>query len=541
MLHRAFIVKEGIALKNVGLLKSIQKTSSHNNVSIALFATSTFKQANSNKRFPLQNKLGPYVWQKRYLNLFNESNKSRNIPQPNSQDAKGKLPKSKVLRNVLFTTFIILGVLLILKPYNPFPSVVSKELRKGLWAERKHDYLKALTHYINALNNFEQGEHKVNKLSDEYTGIELKIMEMYLNLHMYKESSMVLLELCYRYYNFLNEAISKDQKVNFNTISRLYCRDLRTIIKFIDIQLQHQHAGMNISSFVRLLEAHLKLAEREVFMKDMTIPSSLLKEAIQQQAITKEGSTENLKIIPAFVNMVNDENLNMDSKGFLTIDLNSNRKSFIFEPFKDEIFIAKDLLDTLYLQQNDFKKAIVNKRTTLIMMAAANCEPGMLMMTQANLGTVYYMRLQQLREEYRFFKEQPAKFKEVLQDQDQFDEEYKHFMKNLEENISILVNNTKECYNGILGFSNDNKKKLKYNLKDNYIDTKIGESISLSKYGLAVLNMNIYKEDANSDVDLHYCKRLLNDSKNLASDIGFNDILPQIDIERELVDGLLSS
>ncbi|XBW37234.1 hypothetical protein QEN19_002817 [Hanseniaspora menglaensis] len=504
----------------------------------------TFNQCNTKAN---QNQIFRITFQRRYLNLFSETSKSNevNMPPPQQQgkqeDGTEKTSKSKVLRNVLLILALALTILVVLQPHNPFPSVVSKELRKGLWAERKHDYLKALTHYINALANYEQGEHKVNKLSDEYTGIELKIMEMYLNLNMYKEASMVLLELCYRYYNYLNDVTRNDQKVNFNTISRLYCRDLRAIIKFVDIQMQYENTGMSIDSIIKLLEGHLKLAESEVFTKDMEIPTNLLNDALKLQAVAVKEGDKGYKVIPRFENMITDDVLNTDSKGFLTIDLNSNRKSFIFEPFKDEIFIAKDLLDTLYLQKNDFGKAIVNKRTTLVMMASANCEPGMLMMTQANLGTVYYMRLQQLREEYNFFKANPNKFKEVLIDSNNFEEQYEKFLNNLEKNINIMIENTKECYNGIISISNDTKKKLKYNLKDNYIDSKIGEAISLSKYGMAVLNMNIFKEDLQSNVDLHYCKRLLNDSKALAAEIGFNDILKQIDVETKLVDNLLNN
>lgn len=549
MFNRAFSTQNATISKHSKLLTRINNTHIQNKRSLYLTTTNRFNYLNQNKNLSTTGiKTLPYFEQKKYLNLFSKNSNPNNIPNPPpppppqpQEDPKAKKPKSNILRNVLVATILALTALLVLQPYNPFPSIVSKELRQALWAERKHDYLKALTHYINALSNFEQGEHKVNKLSDEYTGIELKIMEMYLNLQMHKEASLVLLELCYRYYNYLNDSLRNDKKVNFETISRLYCRDLRTVIKFIDIQLQNQNTGMDINSTIKLLEAHLKLAESEVFMKDMEIPTNLLKDALQSQVAATEGSENNMKMTPKFVNMITDENLSMDSKGFLFIDLNSNRKSFIFEPMKDEIFIAKDLLDTLYLQKNDFNKAIVNKRTTLAMMSAANCEPGMLMMTQANLGTVYYMRLQQLREDYKFFKEHPDKFKEVLIDQENFDDKYNMFMSNMEQNINILIENTKECYNGILLFSNDNKKKLKYNLKDNYIDTKIGETISLCKYGMAVLNMNIYKEDSDANVDLHYCKRLLNDAKVLASDIGFIDILKQIDIESELVDNLLSN
>ncbi|KAL6949526.1 hypothetical protein ACO0OE_001619 [Hanseniaspora uvarum] len=490
-----------------------------------------------NKGFNQQNKkFINIINNKRLLNQFTNAsnNGANNATQPlneNTSNEHGK--KSTVLRNVLMIVILGLTALIVIQPYNPFPSPVAKELRKALWAERKQDYLKSIGHYINALSIYDQGEIKSNKLSDEYTGIELKIMEMYLQLNMYKEASMVLLELSYRYYNYLNDAILENKKVNYSLLSKLYCRDLRCVIKFVDIQFQHQNVGMNPDSLIRLLQAHLRLADSEVFAKDMTIARELIEESLKN----KQNPLE-FPIYPSFENMIIDENLSTDKNGFLNINLNNHATSFVFEPFKDELFVAKDLLDALYFQKNDFNKAINNKRMTLTMMAAANSEPGMLMMTQANLGTTYYMRLQQLREEYKYFKENPDKLKEIFLSQDNYDNNSKLFMDHLEQNMDALVENVKTCYNGVLNFTNDTKKKIKYNIKDNYIDSKIAESIVLSKYGLAVLNMNIYEFEENSQVDLQYCKRLLMDAKNLSNELGNADLLTPITTEMKILEEL---
>ena len=127
---------------------------------------------------------------KRHLYQFSNptTNNVNNSTQPlNDNGTNGK--KSTVLRNVLMIVILGLTAVIVIQPYNPFPSPVAKELRKALWAERKQDYLKSIGHYINALSIYDQGEIKADKLSDEYTGIELKIMEMYLNLNMYKEKT----------------------------------------------------------------------------------------------------------------------------------------------------------------------------------------------------------------------------------------------------------------------------------------------------------------------------------------------------------------
>ena len=111
-------------------------------------------------------------------------------------------------------------------------------------------------------------------------------------------------------------------------------------------------------------------------------------------------------------------------------------------------------------------------------------------------------------------------------------------MEHLEKNMKVLVENVKTCYNGVLNFTNDTKKKIKYNIKDNYIDSKIAESIVLSKYGLAVLNMNIYEHEENSQVDLQSCKRLLMDAKNLSKELGNADLLLPIETEMKILEEL---
>lgn len=71
------------------------------------------------------------------------------------------------------------------QPWNPYSKEVSKELRKGLWEERdsKEDYLQALQHYITAMQ-VAKDEEGMDQLSLQYTGIVLKVAEMYQNLKM---------------------------------------------------------------------------------------------------------------------------------------------------------------------------------------------------------------------------------------------------------------------------------------------------------------------------------------------------------------------
>ncbi|KAG0682496.1 hypothetical protein C6P40_001691 [Pichia californica] len=97
--------------------------------------------------------------------------------------------KSDLLGKIVhygFFTLISGSVLMYLwQPWNPYSKDVSKELRKGLWQERdgKEDYMSALKYYQNALQVAKE-EDEMNQLSMKYTGIVLKIAEMYQNLKM---------------------------------------------------------------------------------------------------------------------------------------------------------------------------------------------------------------------------------------------------------------------------------------------------------------------------------------------------------------------
>ncbi|GMM30455.1 Rci50 protein [Martiniozyma asiatica (nom. inval.)] len=92
------------------------------------------------------------------------------------------------------------------QPWNPYSEIVSKDLRKGLWEERdkkeeNNDYLTALKYYQKALQS--GNEEGMDQLSMEYTGIVLKIAEMYQKLKMndklidtyYKLSEFIFLNI----------------------------------------------------------------------------------------------------------------------------------------------------------------------------------------------------------------------------------------------------------------------------------------------------------------------------------------------------------
>lgn len=91
----------------------------------------------------------------------------------------------KIVRYGAFTLVSGSILMYLWQPWNPYSNEVSKELRKGLWEERdgNEDYLNALKYYLKAMKVAKENEH-MDQLSMQYTGIVLKVAEMYQNLKM---------------------------------------------------------------------------------------------------------------------------------------------------------------------------------------------------------------------------------------------------------------------------------------------------------------------------------------------------------------------
>ena len=100
-------------------------------------------------------------------------------------------------------------------PRHTFPNSVARILRKALWEEsdkKDHDFQAALKFYLEALD--ECNRLSMDRISDEYTGIELKVAEMYERLNMSSEAHDLYLEMLYRYFDALHTPgrISDDKR-----------------------------------------------------------------------------------------------------------------------------------------------------------------------------------------------------------------------------------------------------------------------------------------------------------------------------------------
>ena len=128
-------------------------------------------------------------------------------------------------------------------PKHTFPPSVAKILRKGLWAESdkgEKDYQLALKHYLEALE--ECRELRMDRLSDEYTGIQLKVGEMYERLGMLDDAAFVYNEIATLYLSVLKAAPDSVQGARVTGIDHrghLIQKDLRIALKLVELNREN--------------------------------------------------------------------------------------------------------------------------------------------------------------------------------------------------------------------------------------------------------------------------------------------------------------
>ncbi|OWB75110.1 hypothetical protein B5S31_g4965 [[Candida] boidinii] len=107
----------------------------------------------------------------------------------------------------------VFSLLAIFQPWHSYSDDTAKSLRKGLWAEsdKENDYMKALQNYQEALKQCK--EEGMNQLDPRYTGIVLKIGEMYEKLQMYDEQKKTYTGLS----KYLFGRLVNDQNYHINS------------------------------------------------------------------------------------------------------------------------------------------------------------------------------------------------------------------------------------------------------------------------------------------------------------------------------------
>lgn len=389
-------------------------------------------------------------------------------------------------------------------PHHTFPPSVAATLRKGIWAEsdkQQYDYQKALKFYIEAIEECQK--LSMDPITDEYTGIELKIAEMYEKLNLMEQANSVYLELLYRYFDALNTPgkVPEDKRPD------MIRRDLRVLIKSLEVQSLDVNKDASITK--RNLLAHLLLAQEEVLSRSPELKEFF--ESRKQKANNMfQGKAHDASDFKTFVNT---DNIKFNDDGYMILDLKKN--SSAWEPFKEEFFTARDLYTAFCLSAKDISAALSCKMTTVEWMVMADMPPGQILLSQANLGSLLYLQGEKFEAE--IFKAE-GKRKEIVADQgDQESDNLIKSLRYLRRNRDICLKMASKCYDSVVQFAKKNNK-LRFNMKDQ-LDPSISQAIALSTYGLGVLNLH--------QGVLAEAEKLLKDSMAMAKEIDFDELLKE--------------
>ncbi|CCG23100.1 hypothetical protein CORT_0D02540 [Candida orthopsilosis Co 90-125] len=412
-------------------------------------------------------------------------------------------------------------------PKHTFPSSVAKILRKGLWAESdrgEHDYQLALKYYLEALEHCK--EIGMDPLSDEYTGVQLKIGEMFERLGMMSDAAFVYNEIATLYLSVLT-AKPADSKGAVGLVSRdlrrhLIQKDLRIAIKLVELNKS------NPALCKAILVTHLIIAQDEV--------NKLGGSTGKLNLVTKvnpgeEGKQEPKKLTATLDNdtiLINDES----GKEIANI----KKTPEVWEPFTDEFFNAMDLLSAICISTGDLAMASKVKIAMTESMLLADVEPGKMLLSQCNLGSLLYMQAEELEAQEITLKRKFAQLADVdysklandsslKSDQttqnilkDKIPSHDQELFTKVSQSRQICIQLAIKSYESVLQFA----KSIPPEITKQH--NEINETVALATYGLGVVNLHLSNYDK--------AERLLRESRVRSRSCDYEYLIPEI--EREL-------
>lgn len=409
-------------------------------------------------------------------------------------------------------------------PHHTFPLSVAQILRKGLWAESdrgEKDFQLALKHYLEALEECDRLH--MDQLCDEYTGIQLKVAEMYERLDMMDEAAFVFNEIATLYLSVLKAQPESAQGKRIRGIdhrAHLIQRDLRIALKLVELN------SLNPSLSKAILITHLLIAQDEVRRK-LGMP---------EEATTLVGLSEIAKW--ASVRLAEP---GTDPEAEVLV-LEPNPEAW--EPFAEEFFNAMDLLAAICIAAGDTAAACNVRISMTSKMVMAGMPPDKLLLSQCNTGSLLYFQAELLQAEEqqlrRKFAEsagvdyarvkaihdplQPisvgaeeaddirSKIAEAVSPEDRAT--YELVVAGKDKLIQMAINTYESVISGLKQLPPDV-------VKDN---VTIAETVALATYGLGVVNLHLSQYDK--------AERLLREARVRSKACGYEALIDEI--EREL-------
>lgn len=356
--------------------------------------------------------------------------------------------------------------------WHNYPPEVADELRQGLWAEQsagKFDYKTALLHYLQAL---EQADKiGMEPLSDEYTGLQLKIAEMYEKLGMNEEARLMYRELGTVYIQALSDGSIPEQ-----LRPHLIQRDLRVALKtaYLESATNPQMAKMG-------LMVHFMLAQEEVAKKN-----------------------------PEMATLIKGNNKKRDFNISVSLDPESRTEYLeAWQPFRDELFNARDMFVALCLATGDIGLAIQTKLASTEWMAVSGYDISETLMSFYNVGAIFYLQAEEL--EVRDHQGKPTMSSDGK-------------VASAQELAKVSMNNANQCFSTVLNLI----AKLPGRARR---EGDIDDVQALTTYGLGVIALHQGDLDKASD--------LLRESRLRAKGCGYEDLIKNSELELEKLDKLI--
>lgn len=359
-------------------------------------------------------------------------------------------------------------------PTHTFPSSVAKILRKGLWAESdkgEYDYQLALKHYIEALH--ECKHLGMDPLDDEYTGIQLKIAEMYERLNMLDNANFVYNEIASLYLKVLTE----DKKLSIEKKHHFIQKDLRIAIKLVELN------KMNPTLSKAILFTHSIIATTEIEAQ-LGVPLASVNETSQPEA------TFTLPFMDEYINLIN-----------LLIAINISL---------GDLSISTDLNIKL------------NK-----LMIISKSDPKKILLSQCNLGSLLYLQSEQfelgLHKLAKKYDDDLGSVDYKTMKTETFTEPDQRTFKTSLSSRDKCIQLAMESYEGVVKIANTLTHAPNSDIDSEQID-KINEIVALSIYSLGVINLHLR--------DFDKAERLLRESRVKSKSCNYDELISEI--EREL-------
>lgn len=504
-----------------------------------------------------------------------------------SASASEQYARSKKIRFRLFYT--TLAVLLMAYAgwkyitFHRYPPSVAAKLRKALFAESQENYTEALEFYIEALEEADRlrgvavedtgkpvdPSSELHYLSDEYTGIQLKIAYMYENLGLNYDALQIYRELGTSYIHALQTNI-----VPHNRRLDVMRRDL-----LVTIQAACLEAPIKGAAFTRFpLLVHFTMAQKELaeahpelasLFEEESLrfnPSSMARAPLPSPLSSSQSSTiptalptlkspqqdtrplvisPNVELSadppPSSTTSTNGKNKNVNMLSVsITLDASDTESAIrareeaarLWEPYRDELFTCRQLFSTLCMASGNIGLAIQTTFNTTKWMVTAGFPIDEVLVSFYTAGSYLYLQAEEI--EARNWTADQEKKKALKKIELEEDADLKATLKN-DLNSPFFpppppnsiarqsLDNAQSIFEGVLATIKQLPSKMRR-------EGSIDEVQALATYSLGVVQLH------NGDLDK--AQDLIREARLRAKGCGYDSLVDHADMELATVKDL---